>query len=211
MIAFYETARKCSILMSNKIFLFSFVGSLLIHGIVLCLAGTISMRQSAPEEKIITVYVNEEMLKHEQGEEQEKKEEEISVPERGEKKVVSPKDPAAESALPSVGQREDTVDLNDPSNTRYRPYLMQIRKRIEKNWSYPDSPIARQLEGTTVVLFSITADGTVSHAVVTSSSGSNMLDQGSLAAIHSATPFEPLPASYGLVKLNIYASFSYRL
>jgi len=189
--------------MSNKILLFSLLGSLLIHGIVLSLASTISMRQSAPEEKIITVYVGEEILNQE--------EEEIIVPER--EKAVSPESGSlsSKSALPSVGQKEDTVDLSDPSNTRYRPYLVQVRKRIEKNWSYPDSPIARQMEGTTIVLFSITTDGTVSNATVTSSSGSNMLDQGSLAAIHSATPFDPLPASYGLNKLNIYASFTYRL
>ena len=188
--------------MSNKILLFSFIGSLLVHGVVLCLAGAISMRQSAPEEKIITVYMSEEAPQQE--------EEEIPVPER--EKAASPASSSSpESALPSVGQREDTVDLNDPTNKRYRPYLIQVRKQIEKNWSYPDSPIARHMEGTTVILFSIIADGTVSNAVVTSSSGSNMLDQGSLAAIRSATPFEPLPESYGLNKLNIYASFTYRL
>jgi len=190
--------------MNNKILLFSFIGSLLIHGIVLCLASTISMRQSAPEEKIITVYMSEEMPKQEE-------EEEIIVPEREKVVPSDPEYPSSKSALPSVGQKEDTVDLSDPSNTRYRTYLVQVRKRIEQNWSYPDSPLARQMEGTTVVFFSIIADGTVSNAIVTSSSGSNMLDQGSLAAIHSATPFDPLPVPYGLNKLNIYASFTYRL
>jgi TonB family protein len=196
--------------MSNKILLFSIMGSLLIHGAVLCLAGAISIRQSAPEEKIITVYINEEMIAATQ--EQEREKEEISVPDEKQEKVpASESETSAEKSLPAVGQTEDTVDLNDPSNTRYRPYLIQVRKMIEKNWSYPESPVARQMEGTTVILFSIAADGTVSDASVSSSSGSKLLDQGSLASILSAAPFEPLPASYGLNKLNIYASFSYRL
>lgn len=201
MITPYELPGKRGIPMNNRILLFSLIGSLLIHGIVLCLAGTISMRQSAPEEKIINVYMSEEALQRE--------EEEIPAPEKD--KVASPEVLSPKSGLPSVGQKEDTVDLNDPSNKRYRPYLIQVRKQIEKNWSYPDSPIARQMEGTTIVLFSIIADGTVSNTIVTSSSGSNLLDQGSLAAIRSAMPFEPLPMSYGLIKLNIYASFTYRL
>ena len=204
--------------MNTKILLFSIVGSLLIHGVVLGLAGTISMRQSVPEEKIITLYINEIAP-------EEQEEEEIAVPEpekappqetsSAKNTQTAQKTQGMQSAPqgppPSVGQKEDTVDLSDPSDNRYRPYLLQVRKRIEQNWAYPESPIARQMEGTTVILFSIVADGSLSDAVVSSSSGSNTLDQGSLAAIRSATPFEPLPASYGLNKLNIYASFSYRL
>jgi TonB family protein len=186
--------------MSNKILLLSIAGSLLIHGIVLCMAGAISMRQSAPEEKIITLYMNPEELPA-----QEK--DDFSVPDS--EKEPSQEAVSPENTPPAVGQREDTVDLNDPSNTRYRPYLLQVRKKIGKNWSYPETAIARQIEGTNVILFSIMADGTLSDAIVSSSSGSKTLDQGSLAAIHSSAPFDVLPPSYGLMKLNIYASFSY--
>jgi TonB family protein len=61
-----------------------------------------------------------------------------------------------------------------------------------------------------VILMSINADGSLSQLLLTSSSGSASLDQGTLDVINAAAPFNPLPAKYELSRLHITASFRYQ-
>ncbi|MDX9746763.1 MAG: TonB family protein [Syntrophales bacterium] len=115
------------------------------------------------------------------------------------------------NSRPLEGKKEDTVDLGNLVNTHYKPYLVKIKKRIERFWGYPSAAAARRIEGTAMILFSVAADGALDSIMITTSSGSALLDQGTISAIQSASPFEPLPPAYGLSKLNIQASFAYKL
>ena len=105
---------------------------------------------------------------------------------------------------------EASVGLENPGGA-YGPYLLNIRRRIERLWSYPPQALAENREGSAVISFTIDAGGILTKSSVISSSGSALLDDGALACIKAASPFEPLPASFKLSRLNVTATFSYRI
>jgi periplasmic protein TonB len=104
----------------------------------------------------------------------------------------------------------DTVDLGS-TDSRYTPYLKQLKKRIEKLWMYPEVAYAKKEEGVTVVKFSVARNGSLDGINLMASSGSPLLDEGTLGAIRAAAPYEPLPAAFNISRLNIVAAFRYRL
>jgi len=106
--------------------------------------------------------------------------------------------------------REDTVNLGS-QDSRYRSYLLKIRKRIENRWKYPQAALQKKEKGTTTVRFSIDKNGVSSSQDVVSSSGSQLLDEYTLLVIRTAAPYERLPGDLGLSKLHIVAVFHYRL
>ena len=189
-------------MITDKVLLLSIVGSLFIHGVALYMTGMVPMRQTIPEEKILTVDLKKESIR----------EEKEPLPEIKELVKAKTKAPVVKQPdQPLEGTKEDTVDLGDLTNTRYKPYLVRIKKKIERFWGYPSSAAARRIEGTAMIKFSVTSDGMLDGIIITTSSGSALLDQGTVAAIKSASPFEPLPTVYGLSKLNIQASFAYKM
>lgn len=108
------------------------------------------------------------------------------------------------------GGSVDTVDL-DNTETKYYPYLLQVRERIDREWSYPEDSFSRGEVGTTVVEFSIAREGGLATCRAVASSGHPSLDAESLRAIRSAAPFAPLSEEFGLARLNIVAKFRYTL
>ena len=58
---------------------------------------------------------------------------------------------------------------------------------------------------------SIDADGRLAGAALISSSGYAELDEGAISVVQTAAPFEPLPGNYDLSRLNIVASFHYKI
>ncbi len=106
--------------------------------------------------------------------------------------------------------REDTVNLGS-QDSRYRSYLLKIRKRIEGSWKYPQAALQKKEKGTTTARFSIDKSGASSSQDVVSSSGSQLLDEYTLSVIRAAAPYDRLPRDMGLSKLHIVAVFHYRL
>lgn len=106
--------------------------------------------------------------------------------------------------------REDTVNLGS-EDSRYRSYLLKIRKRIEHSWKYPPAALRKKEKGTTTARFSINNNGSLSSQDVVSSSGSQLLDEYTLSVIRAAAPYDRLPVDMGLSKLHIVAVFHYRL
>ncbi len=104
----------------------------------------------------------------------------------------------------------DTVDLGD-TDSPYTPYLKQLRRRIEKVWMYPEGAFAKKEEGVTVVKFSVAQNGKLGEVSLMASSGSPLLDEGSIRVIRAAAPYDPLPAFFNISRLNIVAAFRYRL
>jgi len=125
--------------------------------------------------------------------------------------VMVKKQPAPEpSAKTGTIVREDTVDLGS-QDSRYRFYLLKIRKRIESRWKYPIAALRKKESGTTTVKFSIDKNGASSSQDIVSSSGSQFLDDYTLSVLRAAAPYDRLPEDMDLTKLNIVAVFHYRL
>ena len=128
---------------------------------------------------------------------------------------VKPPLPAASQATAAtprdgVALTEDSVSLQS-RGSRYDDYLLAIRRKIERLWSYPQEALAQRREGNAVIRFTIEADGALAGYHVVATSGSSVLDEGALAVIRSAAPYEALPEKFSLTRLNITATFSYRL
>ncbi len=128
---------------------------------------------------------------------------------RGKRQVLTPPPKQAAKGFDEpLG--EASVGLENPGGA-YESYLVAIRRRIERLWSYPPAALAENREGSAVIRFTISADGVLVGSSVVSSSGSALLDEGALACIRAAAPFAPLPALFNLSLLNVTATFSYRI
>jgi TonB family protein len=106
--------------------------------------------------------------------------------------------------------REETVDLGS-TNIKYVTYLAKIKIKILQIWQYPQKAYENNEEGNVIVKMSIDADGRLAGAALISSSGYADLDDGALSVVQTAAPFEPLPVIYDLSRLNIVASFHYKI
>ena len=106
--------------------------------------------------------------------------------------------------------REETVNLGS-LDIKYVAYLAKIKNKILQIWKYPQKAYEKNEEGNVIVRMSIDADGSLAGATLMSSSGYAELDDGALSVVRTAAPFEPLPAIYSLSRLNIVASFQYKI
>jgi TonB family protein len=139
-----------------------------------------------------------------------------SIPAPQEKDI--PKEPVAARVKPAPTPtettdavvREDTVNMGS-QDSRYRSYLLKIRKRIEDRWKYPQAALQKKEKGATTIKFSINNNGSLSAQDILASSGSQILDEYTLAVIRAGAPYDRLPVDLGLSKLHIVAVFHYRL
>ncbi len=105
--------------------------------------------------------------------------------------------PAEIVSLPIVeysqegAERAETAFGGEESNI----YLALVRSRIERQKRYPPSARAKSLEGAVVIRFVILNDGSVRSLRVVQSSGSGILDEAGLKAIHRAAPFPKPPVN----------------
>ncbi|MHB9097580.1 MAG: TonB family protein [Syntrophales bacterium] len=183
--------------MTAKKFLIPFVlASLAGHAFVLALTTHVDWAVSPPEEpteKIITVEIKAPL-------ERAAPRPHRSPPRGGHSKAVGV----------GGGAREGSVALQgEPSP--YSAYLLVIRRKIERLWSYPPQALAQQEEGNAVIRFTIDADGSLSGYHIVTTSGSQALDEGTLAVVRAAAPYAPLPEAFNLSRLHITATFSYRM
>jgi TonB family protein len=116
-----------------------------------------------------------------------------------------------EETQPEAGGpgREDSISL-EGKKSRYDAYLLLIRRKIERHWSYPPQAVLGRKEEKTVIRFTIDATGALAGAGITTTSGSPVLDKGTLAAVRAAAPYAPLPKEFNLTRLHITATFNYR-
>lgn len=106
--------------------------------------------------------------------------------------------------------REETIDLGN-RNSRYVPYLMKTREKINRMWVYPKQAYEHRETGIVIVRFSINRNGRLHQSRIEESSGVAVLDQGALGVIRAAAPFHPFTADMQLSRLHIIATFKYRL
>ena len=109
---------------------------------------------------------------------------------------------------PSLDQ--DTISL-DTKDERYVTYAKLIKERIGFHWKYPPDALERLLEGKLMVVFSLARKGEVIQIRLMKNSGYETLDKEAVRAIRAAAPFPPFPGHIRVSRLNIKASFDYRL
>ena len=114
-----------------------------------------------------------------------------------------------ESELPPTLD-QDTISL-DTKDKRYVSYARLIKGRIGSQWRYPSAARARLIEGQLMVLFSLVREGEVIEIRLLDPSGHKILDEEAVRAIRAAAPFPPFPNHVTVKRLNIQASFDYRL
>jgi protein TonB len=134
----------------------------------------------------------------------------------GETGPVSPTEPVSftnTSELGPIGsaptefREEITVPLNS-EDPRFKEYLEAVKRRILEIWRYPDDA-EPGLRGKVSIEFSIERDGTVSRVNVITTSGHIVLDRGATGAMHTASPFPPLPYEFRTNRLNVVGGFRY--
>jgi TonB family protein len=109
---------------------------------------------------------------------------------------------------PSLDQ--DTISL-DTKDERYVSYAKLIKERIGFHWKYPPDALERLLEGKLMVVFSLARKGEVIQVKLMKNSGHEILDREAIRAIQASAPFPPFPGHVKVSRLNIRASFDYRL
>jgi TonB family protein len=105
---------------------------------------------------------------------------------------------------------QDTISL-DTKDERYITYAKLIKERIGFHWKYPPDALERLLEGKLMVVFSLARKGDVIQIRLMKNSGYEILDNEAIRAIRAAAPFPPFPEHIRVSRLNIKASFDYRL
>ena len=105
---------------------------------------------------------------------------------------------------------QDTISL-DTKDERYVTYSRLIKERIGSRWRYPSEALERLIEGKLMVIFSLTRNGDVVQIRLMKDSGHEILDKEAIRAITAAAPFPPFPEHITVRRLNIKASFDYRL
>lgn len=88
---------------------------------------------------------------------------------------------------------------SNPQDRRRTEYLRRVRSRIDAatGHAFPAWAAAEGLQGTSIVTFTILANGSVASVSVTRPSGIAELDENCRKGVLRAAPFDPLPPELG--------------
>jgi protein TonB len=115
---------------------------------------------------------------------------------------------AGESGWERDGQAAIPLDTRDP---RYTEYFVELKKRIEANWVYPQEAAHKGQSGHGLVGFVLRKDGSLREVEIVQSSGVTILDRYLVNAIRLAAPFPPVPDRLGRDGLPVAMTFRYIL
>jgi len=119
--------------------------------------------------------------------------------------------PCIEAGQNQPSASMDTTILSDTRGFDFGPYINQVVNRIRANW-YMVIPEEARLgrKGRVALVFNIERDGKVGDLRVTETSGADSLDQASLAAVTTSSPFLKLPDGFSgdLVRLRLVFSYN---
>ena len=97
------------------------------------------------------------------------------------------------------------------SGSALQGYLREIRRLLEKHKDYPWMARRRQIQGVTVLVFTIAAGGEIESYRVSRSSGQDLLDEAAKETIRKVGHFPPFPADLNRQKLTIEIPLAFRL
>jgi TonB family protein len=115
-----------------------------------------------------------------------------------------------EEKPPAPEENQDTISL-DTTDKRYVDYARAIKEQILSRWKYPTEAKDNLIEGKLLVVFSLGMHGEMKEIRIAEPSGHQILDAEATRAIRSAAPFPPFPNHVTVARLNIKASFDYRI
>lgn len=105
-------------------------------------------------------------------------------------------------------QKGLTFDLSD---LKFLLYNLKLKERIEHIWIYPPGAAARGISGDLIIRFTIKKDGKIGSIELVRTSGYKDLDDAALKALKEASPFWPLPESWGMESYTINGHFVYTI
>lgn len=108
------------------------------------------------------------------------------------------------------GEIGKTLQLNT-SELKYQRYLIDMKRKIEFYWDYPELASRNGWQGSLKLSFRINRDGTVTDILLERSSGYPSLDDAAITALRLASPFPPFPANFDIKDLNIKGQFIYQI
>jgi protein TonB len=186
---------------TKKVILWPVIISIVGHVALIMVSSMIDLRENIRAEEIITVNIKDPEPEIQPNKEEKAKEE------------INPDRAKEEKIIQNDNWREETVDLGS-MDVKYAAYLLKIKKKllpIWRSWKYPEKAYANKKEGNVIVKMSVDANGSLAQALLISSSGSLELDADALNVVKTVAPFDPLPEQYNLSRLNILASFQYKI
>lgn len=108
------------------------------------------------------------------------------------------------------GEIGKTLLLNT-SELKYQKYLMDMKRKIEFHWEYPQLAARNGWQGSLKINFKINRDGSVSDISLERSSGYPMLDDAAITAVRLSAPFPPFPENFSIDDISIKGQFTYHL
>ena len=112
--------------------------------------------------------------------------------------------------MPTQEKTEDTISL-DTKDKRYTHYARIIKESLMRHWAYPIYARENLIEGEVMAVFSLNRLGRLEDIRILLPSAFDILNVEATRAIQAAAPFPAFPGSVTVEKLNIKASFVYRL
>jgi TonB family protein len=114
-------------------------------------------------------------------------------------------------ADPNFSTEEPTI-LSDTRGYDFGPYMNQVINRVRYNWYSLIPEIARLgRKGRVVIIFTITANGTVDNPHIVANSGLEPLDRAAFGSITASNPFARLPAGFDGDHLDLQFTFLYNI
>ncbi|MFA5323051.1 MAG: TonB family protein [Smithella sp.] len=188
--------------MDKKAVLWPVIISVLIHFTLLAVAGIINLNDKVKPLDVLSVSIKDLDVEKKAAPKKENKTKEKIKPAQTQKEKGI--------AFDKDGWREETIDLGS-HDIKYVNYLTKVKTKIMRIWQYPPKAFEKNEEGDVIVKMSIDADGRLAAVTLLSSSGYTELDDGAMGVVQKAAPFESLPDFYNLSRLNIIASFEYKI
>ena len=108
------------------------------------------------------------------------------------------------------GEQGKTLNLNT-SELRYANYLINMKRRIELYWEYPEVASRSGWHGRLFINFTIKKDGALGDITLAKSSGYPVLDDAAITALKLAAPFSAFPENFGIEQINIKGQFEYNI
>jgi protein TonB len=118
------------------------------------------------------------------------------------------RDIAREKRLKKMLSREADIPINT-REAKYAPYAQQLVRSLEDQWRPSQADYFNYQDDARQVLMKITIESTgdLSRLEVIRPSPIAGLTESAEAAVHAASPFRPLPSSWGLDRVTFYLIF----
>ena len=112
---------------------------------------------------------------------------------------------------PDFSTEEPTI-LSDTKGYDFGPYMNQVVNRVRYSWYSLIPEIARLgKKGRVVIVFTITANGTIDNNHIVANSGTEALDRAAFGAITVSNPFAKLPSGFSGDHLDLQFTFLYNI